>query len=212
MVNILIVDDHQFVIDGIKSMLSNSTNYHVSAQALNGEQALSYLSSNTNIQLMITDISMPIMTGIELCAKVKSDFPTIKVLVLSMHSNADSVLDALDAEADGYLLKNTGQKDFLESIDRIMLDGACYSQELLPIIANSLKKKSTENSSIILSVRENEVLQLIMQEFTSKEIAEKLFISKQTVDTHRINIMAKTKSKTIVGLIKYAMSANLISK
>jgi DNA-binding NarL/FixJ family response regulator len=128
-----------------------------------------------------------------------------------MHSTSEIVMDALEAEADGYLLKNIGQKDFLESIDRIMLDGACYSHELIPIISKSLKKKSVENSSIILSAREKEVLQLIMQELTSKEIAEKLFISKQTVDTHRLNIMAKTKSKTLVGLIKYGISTNLIS-
>jgi DNA-binding NarL/FixJ family response regulator len=209
--NILIVDDHQLVIDGLKSMLASEKNYVIKGEALNGQQALEMITSKPEeYQLVVTDITMPLMSGIELCKIVKEQFPHIKVLILSMHNSITIVKDALNAEADGYMLKNTGQDEFIKAIERVLGDGTYFSQDILPIILNLFQKEKKETLKNALSQREKEVLELIVQEYTSKEIAEKLFISKQTVDTHRINIMQKTDCKTLVGLIKYAIQSGYI--
>lgn len=209
--NIIIVDDHQLVIDGLKSMLANEKNYVIKGEALNGQQALEMITAKPEeFQLVVTDITMPLMSGIELCKIIKEQFPHIKVLVLSMHNSISVVKDALNAEADGYLLKNTGQDEFIKAIERVLGDGTYFSQDILPIILNLFQKEKKETLKNSLTQREKEVLELIVQEYTSKEIAEKLFISKQTVDTHRINIMQKTDCKTLVGLIKYAIQSGYI--
>jgi DNA-binding NarL/FixJ family response regulator len=108
------------------------------------------------------------------------------------------------------MLKNTGQEEFLKGIDRILGDGTYFSQDILPIILNQLQDEKKQANKSSLTQREKEVLELIVQEFTSKEIADKLFISKQTVDTHRLNIMLKTECKSLVGLIKYAIQSGYI--
>jgi len=209
-INILIVDDHQLVIDGLKSMLQINTQFVVKNQALNGVQALEILDSQQDdYHFLLTDVSMPLMSGIELCKIVKERFPHIKVLVLSMHNNISIIKDALNAEADGYILKNTGQEELIQAIERILENGTYFSQEILPIILKLYGKEKKSDSKHTLSEREREVLSLIIKEYTSKEIAEQLFISKQTVDTHRINIMQKTGCKTLVGLIKYAILTNI---
>lgn len=210
-INILVVDDHQLVIDGLKSMLAGEKSYHVKAEALNGQQALEMITVAPNdFQLIITDITMPLMSGIELCKIIKSQYSHIKVLILSMHNSITIIKDAIAAESDGYMLKNTGQEEFLKGIDRILGDGTYFSQDILPIILNQLQDEKKQANKSSLTQREKEVLELIVQEFTSKEIADKLFISKQTVDTHRLNIMLKTECKSLVGLIKYAIQSGYI--
>ncbi len=208
--NILIADDHQLVIDGIKSMLVAETHYVFKNEASNGQQALEIIKVNpSDFQLLITDVSMPLLGGIELCKIIKTEYPHIKVLILSMHNSINVIKDALAAEADGYMLKNTGQSELIHGIDRIIGNGTYFSQDILPIILNQFQKEKTILAKPILTQREKEVLELIVQEFTSKEIAEKLFISKQTVDSHRINIMQKTDCQTLVGLIKFSIQSGL---
>ena len=209
--NILIADDHQLVIDGIKSMLVAETQYVFKNEANNGQQALEIIKVNPfDFQLLITDVSMPLLGGIELCKIIKTEYPHIKVLILSMHNSVSVIKDALAAEADGYMLKNTGQSELIHGIDRIIGNGTYFSQDILPIILNQFQKEKTILAKPILTQREKEVLELIVQEFTSKEIAEKLFISKQTIDSHRINIMQKTDCQNLVGLIKFAIHSGLV--
>lgn len=209
--NLMIVDDHQLVIDGLRSMLINDNRYIIKNVALNGQQALELVkSSPRSYDLIITDVTMPSMNGIELCKLIKQDFSHIKVIILSMHNSISVIKDALNAEADGYMLKNIGQDEFLKGINRVLEDGTFFSQEIMPIILNQHQKLKNNAITSSLTHREKEVLELIVQEMTSKEIAEKLFISKQTVDTHRINIMHKTNSKSVVGLIKYSIQIGLI--
>ena len=209
--NILIADDHQLVIDGIKSMLVAETQYVFKNEANNGQQALEIIKVNPfDFQLLITDVSMPLLGGIELCKIIKTEYPHIKVLILSMHNSVSVIKDALAAEADGYMLKNTGQSELINGIDRIIGNGTYFSQDILPIILNQFQKEKTILAKPILTQREKEVLELIVQEFTSKEIAEKLFISKQTIDSHRINIMQKTDCQNLVGLIKFAIHSGLV--
>lgn len=212
-INLLIADDHQLVIDGLKSMLIKEEQYHVLAEALNGQQALDLIMANPGkFHLVITDITMPLMGGIELCKTLNAQYPDIKVLMLSMHNSISIVKDALAAEADGYMLKNTGQDEFLKGINRIMENGTYFSQDILPVILSTLQKEKHHPIRSVLSQREKEVLELIVQEYTSREIADKLYISKQTVDTHRINIMQKTNCQTLVGLIKYAIQSGFMKE
>jgi DNA-binding NarL/FixJ family response regulator len=208
---ILIVDDHQMFIDGLKSLLRKQETFIVVAEALNGNEALEILKTN-KIDIVLTDISMPQMSGIELTKIVKLKYPEIKVIVISMHNDHSVVSEIIMAEAEGYILKNTGKKELFDALTKVANNGTYYSNDVLSVMMQTIKveKKSTEEVKQ-LSEREIEVLKLIVEELSSEQIAEKLFISKRTVDTHRINILAKTNSKTLVGLIKYSVRNNLIS-
>jgi len=210
-INILVADDHQMMLDGIKDMLNKSPEYNVTAEANNGQVAYEIIAANPgNIQILLTDISMPLLTGTELCRMVKAEFPHIQVLILSMYNNAAAVKEAVFSEADGYILKNAGRDELLKALHRISNGGTFFSQDIIPIIYNQYnQQKSQDEKLILLSPREREILSLIVKEFTSEEIAEKLFISKKTVDNHRQHILEKTNCKSTVGLVKFAVKLGL---
>ena len=208
---ILIADDHQMVIDGLKSMLQGNKEYIVVGEANNGQSALDIIASNPNkFQLLLTDISMPLLSGTDLCKMVKAQFPHVQVLVLSMYNNAPAVKEAVMAEADGYILKNSGREELLNALYRIASGGTYFSQDIVPIIYNQYQQQKVKDEEMSnLTLREKEILSLIVKEFTSEEIAEKLFISKKTVDNHRQNLFAKCGCKSTVGLVKYAIKYGL---
>jgi DNA-binding NarL/FixJ family response regulator len=210
--NVLLVDDHKIVIDGIKSLLHANKYFIVKGFALNGADALSMIkSTETTFDIVITDISMPGISGTDLCKAIKQFNSQIKVLILSMHNHVDYVKAALDADADGYMLKTIGQAELVNALQAIAEKGAYFSQEIIPLLFKEVKQNHTNNVAVKLTHRELEILDLILKELTSREIAEQLYISKQTVDTHRLSIMEKTGSKSIVGLIKYALRTGFLS-
>lgn len=211
--NILIADDHQMVIDGLKSMLQHKPEYVIAGEANNGQAAFELIVANPNLyNILITDISMPLLSGTELCKMVKNQFQHIQVLILSMYNNTQAVKEAVNAEADGYILKNSGQNELLQALHRITNDGTYFSQDIVPIIYNQYQKqKSQEEQLKQLSTREKEILMLITNEHTSEEIADKLFISKKTVDNHRQHLLEKCNCRSTVGLVKYAIKNGLIS-
>ncbi len=211
MTNILIADDHQMVIDGIKSMLASNADYHVAGEAINGQAALDIIASKPEaFDLLLTDISMPLLSGTELCRMVKSQFPHVQVLVLSMYNNAPAVKEAVMAEADGYILKNAGRDELLNALHRITNGGTYFSQDIVPIIYNQYQKQKVQDEELhALTAREKEILGLIVKELTSEEIGKKLFISKKTVDNHRQNLFIKCNCKSTVGLVKYAIKYGL---
>ncbi|GIV32623.1 MAG: DNA-binding response regulator [Chitinophagales bacterium] len=204
--NILIADDHQIVIDGLKSIL-NGTPYHVAGEAVNGQQALDLIQTYPkSFDVLITDISMPLLSGTELCKMVKHSYPEIKVLILSMYSSAPVIREALLAEADGFILKNAGKEELLKALHTILHHGTYYSDAIIPIIYGQIEKEKKQKANLsLLSKRELEILSLIVREYTSEQIAEKLFISKKTVDNHRANILEKTGCKSTIGLVKFAL-------
>ncbi|WP_461790671.1 response regulator transcription factor [Pedobacter sp.] len=209
-INILIADDHQMVIDGLKMMLDGDV-YQVISEANNGQEAMDLIQMQPQqYHLLLTDISMPLLSGTELCRMIKSQFPHIQVLVLSMYNNPQAVKEAVLAEADGYILKNSGRTELLQALHRITNGGTYFSQDIVPIIYGQYQKQKVKDEKLnVLSPREREILSLIVKEFTSEEIAEKLFISKKTVDNHRQNLFIRCNCKSTVGLVKYALANGL---
>lgn len=207
--NVLLADDHQMFLDGLEFILSKEPDISVVAEANSGKNVLP-LIRNIHVDLVITDISMPDMDGIALTQHVKQEYPEVKVLVLSMHNEKSIITQIIQSEADGYILKNCRKQELLQAIRTILDNGTYYCKEVANLIRENYKMLPKEQK-IELTPREKEILELIVQEYSSQEIAEKLHISKRTVDTHRINIMEKTNSKTIIGLIKYAIQHGMLS-
>lgn len=208
---ILVVDDHQILIDGISAMLQDLPGYDVVGKALDGISALRFLESNP-VDIVITDLYMPKMTGIELTHKVKKAFPNIKVIALSVSYDVSIVHDLMDVGISGFILKTIGRDELIEAITTISSGKLYFSREVSNEILRSLSNKNNDEAeeNYRLTDREIEILRLISQELSNSEIAERLFISERTVETHRKNIYRKTNTKTIVGLIKYAVEQKLI--
>jgi two-component system nitrate/nitrite response regulator NarL len=205
--NILIADDHQMIVDGISGMLAGELAYKVAGTAPDGQQAMEMIASRPeDYDVLLTDISMPLLSGIDLCRMVKVSYPRIQVLVLSMYSSMAAVQEAVMAEADGYILKSSGKDELLKALHRITGGGTYFSEAILPIIYSQYQKaKVQEDFQRLLSARELEILALIVKEQTSEEIGTAPVISKKTGDNHRAHILEKTGCKTTVGLVKWAI-------
>ncbi len=209
---LLIVDDHQMLLDGIRALLQDVPSFQIVAEAHNGNQALEELKK-TPVDIVVTDISMPDMNGIELTQKIKSDYPDIKVLTLSMFSEKQTIREMVDAGVSGYILKNTGKEELVGALTKIASGGIYFGDE----VTNEMMRMMSDNdreqvkkTAVTLTFREKEILKLITKEYSNVQIATELFISERTVETHRKNIFRKTNTKGIVGLIKYAYEYNLI--
>ncbi len=208
--NILIVDDHQLFIDGIKLVLRNNAKYKIVNCATSGKNALDILE-NEEIDLVILDIKMPEMSGTKLAEIIKEKYPDIKILVVTSYHDSEIVSKIIDCEADGYILKNSGKKQLVLALERISEGGLFYSQTVISSILNNVSDNNkTDKRKEKLSAREIEIVKLIGQEYTTQNISTRLNISPLTVETHRKNILKKTHCKSVVGLIKYAIQKNLI--
>lgn len=205
---ILIVDDHQILLDGIEAMLQGVGDFKVIGKCSDGNSALNFLNLNP-VDVLLTDLYMPKMTGIELTQKVKKRFPNVKVLALSVSYDVSIVHDLIDAGISGFIIKTIGRDELIEAIKTIAQGNIYFSREVSNEILRSLSNRS-EEEVYHLTEREIEIVKLIAQEFSNAEIANKLCISERTVETHRKNIYRKTNTKTIVGLIKYAVEHKLI--
>ncbi len=212
-VNVLIVDDHLIVRDGIKALLIKAEGIKVIGLASNGMEAYELLKSiHQSVDVVLMDISMPEMDGITATHKIKKDFSDVNVLALSMHDDQSYIIDVLQEGALGYILKSTGKKELIHAIFRIA-EGQSYfgkeaSDKLLNFLSSKEEKKEVKSNDL-LTEREYEVLALIADEYTNLQISEKLFLSPRTVDTHRRNIMQKLNAKNTAGLVKYAIAHNI---
>jgi DNA-binding NarL/FixJ family response regulator len=207
MIRIIIADDHQMFIDGLKSLLKPQKNFCVVGEAANGQQLLDLLQTTTT-DIILMDVNMQVMDGIEATKQVKLNYPQIKILMLTMFSTRDYIEKVLRAGAHGYILKNTGKEELTQAIQTVMQGESYFSKEVTARIMEGLqKKKAAENDPMMveLTEREKDVLKLIVQECTTQEIADKLFISFHTVETHRKNLISKLNVKNIAGLVKFAI-------
>lgn len=212
MVRILIADDHQLVIDGLLLMLRESEDMQCVGQAANGHAVLALLET-TPVDVLLLDINMPEMDGVECCRQVKERYPHIKVLTLSMMRELSLVKTMLKLGASGFLLKNAGKDEVLEAIRKVYEGKQAFSEEVLESLMNSFSNKpakSTTSPFPTISRREKQILQLIVDEKTTSEIAEDLFISFGTVETHRRNLLLKLNARNTAGLVKSALEYDLL--
>jgi len=203
---IFIVDDHQMVIDGINLMLEGKDEFVVAGESTRPLDVIQILNS-LPVDILITDVGMPEMSGVELSRQVKNKFPEIKILALSMFGDSQIIAEMIDAGISGYILKNSGKKELIEALTKIAEGQNYFGQEITLQLMKSFKRNQEESK---LTDREIEIIRMIEKEMTTKDIAEKLFISERTVETHRKNILHKTNTQTVVGLLKYAYDRKII--
>lgn len=210
-INILIADDHKIVRDGLVSLLSDEEEFNIVAQAENGLRVLNILKYS-KIDIVIMGISMPELDGIECTKKIKEMYPEIHILILSMYNEEQYINEVFKSGASGYILKNSGKEELTRAIKSI-IDGIPYfSPEVTQTYIESLSNPDITNVMDELSLREIEVMKLIVNEFSNQEIARKLYVSIRTIDAHRRNILNKIGVKNTVGLVKFAISNNVFKE
>ncbi len=207
---IVLVDDHQMLIDGLIAILSKFDEIEILKTYTNGNLLLDEINI-LQPQIVLTDISMPEIDGYELTKRIKAINPTIYVIALSMSNSISDINKMLDVGISGYVLKNVGNKELIDAIHKVANGKMHFSDDVTEeMVKNKHSKPEKNEEQAKLTERELEILKLIVQEFNNAEIADKLFISERTVETHRKNMIRKFKTKTIVGLLKYAMDNKLI--
>jgi len=195
---VFIVDDHYMVIEGIRSLLQNETDIEWFGHATNAESCMAFLQRQQP-DVILMDISLPGKSGIELCKEVKDKYPAIRVLGLSTFNQRSFIEKMMEMGACGYLLKNAGKKELLKGIEMAMQQKSFMSHDA------ALSLRSNESKDLpILTRREKEILELIASGLTNQDMAEKLFISYSTVDTHRKNLLQKFEAKNVAVLINLA--------
>jgi two-component system nitrate/nitrite response regulator NarL len=206
-IKIVLVDDHQIILDGLSMLLDEDPSFDVMASFSHPEKALSFLSVQEP-DVLLTDYSLPGISGLDLIRKAKVIHPSMKAALLSMHDEPSIVREAIKVGVNGYLLKNIQQAELKEAIRKIYSGLIYISAE---ITTQLLQQPGNSLNESYLTERELEVLKLITKENSNKQIAEKMHISERTVETHRKNIFRKTGTTSLVGLVKYAYTHNLVS-
>lgn len=211
-IKVALVDDHVLFRNGLKLLLNNEPNIEVTMEASDGSIFLSQLSVDTPPDIVLMDISMPNMDGIEATRLAVERIPNIKIIALSMFGEEDYYYKMISAGVKGFLLKNSEINDVKEAIAQVMAGNSYFSQELLyNVIKNMHQSKEVLEETETLSKRELQVLGEICKGLSNQEIADTLFISKRTVDKHRANLLSKTNSKNTANLIMYAIKNKLIN-
>ena len=207
---VIIVDDHTLFRNGLRILLNTLEDYQVVAEAANGKQFIELLEKDLP-DLVLLDINMPVMDGIEAATIAQKLYPDIKIITLSMYGEEDYYYKMVNAGVKGFVLKNSDIKEVKTALDVVFEGGSFFSSELLQNLVNSLKSSSrSKEFHAELSEREMEILILICQGLSNQEIGDKLFISKRTVDKHRANILEKSESKNTAQLVVYAIKNKLV--
>ncbi len=212
MIRIILADDHHVVRDGIKMLLNSGEEIKVIGEASDGHQVLNLIESGLDPDIVISDLSMPVMDGFSLISKLKTDCPGIKTIVLSVSDDENYVTQAFNNGCLGYLSKSVQPSELLFAIRHIHSGGRYLGADLgTKMVERAMQGKKQERSTDInFTSRETEILQLIAQGCTNNEIAEKLFISRRTVEGHRQNLIEKTASRNTAELIGFAFKYGLI--
>ncbi len=210
-IKVIIVDDHKLVTDCISLFLKSAPEIEVVGIAHSGKGALKLLGEVVP-EVILIDISMPEMSGIETTEAIKKKYPDIKVLILSMHSDYDNISDAIDAGADGYVPKDVASEELIEAISAIQSGKNFFHTTISDEIVRNYSTKRKKNVSALpqLTKRELEVLQLFAEGYNNTEIADKLFLSVRTIESHKNHILQKTNMKNSVELIKFSIKHKII--
>jgi len=214
MIKILIIEDHKILIEGIKELLKNEVGCVIAYEAYNGSDGLKKINSMDDIDIVLLDINLPDITGIEVCKQIKSLKSQLPILTLTMHSSASYLREMINAGANGYILKDT-TKDELVTAIRTVIEGELFlSPQVKKLVHNDITQinlKGLSNDEVPqLTSRESEILKYILQEFKTSEIAEKLKISHHTVISHRKNLLKKFDARNTAGIVKKAFENNMI--
>lgn len=211
-IRIAVVDDHEIVRDGVKMLLEDEPGFQIAFEAETGKEAVE-LCKKEEPDLVIMDITMPEMDGIQATKIIKNNYPDIKILALTMLSEDQHIRKMIKAGASGYILKSSGKNELIKAINSIMEGNHYFSdgatKAILQELVNPVVTKSKDDDEVNITERELEVLKLIVDEYTNQEIAEELFVSVRTVDAHRRNLLQKTGVKNTAGLVKYALKNKL---
>lgn len=215
-IRVVLADDHVFVRDGIKSLLENEANIEVVGEGTDGVEALKVVETEKP-DLLILDIRMPNLTGIEVVEKLRSQNNQVKIVMLSMHESEEYVLKSIKAGADGYLLKGSSKEEFLKALHTVANGGKYFSGDISSILisqfanpAGSVDLKQSIDEDLMITKREKEILKLLLSGKGNKEIAEALDISKRTAEVHRFNLMKKLKVKNLIELSNRANEFSLL--
>ena len=209
-IKVVLVDDHKLFRDGLKSLLQSHLDIEVIGEFGNAKDLINQLN-HFEAEIVITDISMPGMNGIELTQLINKEFPDIKMIILSMHINKDFILSAMEAGAKAYLPKDIAGKELVEAIYEVNQGREYFNTDVSNIIMRSLMKKSQDSKGKVeLTNRETEVLSLVANGLMNKEVAYQLHISVRTVDCHKNNIMSKLSLNSTAELVKYAIRNHII--
>ncbi len=208
-IKLLLVDDHHMFLESMCLLLNTIENFELVATATNGAEVLQLLQSYP-VDVVLCDLQMPLMGGLELVPILREKYPFLKVLMLTMSDDVSNIRAAMNAGASGYLLKTANKSELEEAIWGIYAGESYFNHSLIDILSKADEAKLNEHKNNVLSERELDVLKLIIAENSSTEIAKKLFISFNTVETHRKNIYKKLGINTALGLLKYAIKNGLI--
>ena len=213
MIKILIVDDHRMFVDGLESILSRENDIKIIKKCFEGKDVFNMNLLN-EVDVILLDINLPDISGIEICTRILKMKADLKILVLSMHDEESYITEVLKSGALGYILKNTGRKELITAIRTVSTGKTYFSQSITNTIMNSLmdsnkKPKEAEIKIPKITRREKEVLGLILEENTNQEIANHLFISLKTVEAHRSSLLSKLGARNTAGLVKKAIEFNL---
>ncbi|MCA0382593.1 MAG: response regulator transcription factor [Bacteroidetes bacterium] len=201
---VFIVDDHYMVVEGIRSLLQAEQGIEWMGHASNANSCLAFLQSRQP-DVILMDINLPDISGIELCKEVKQKYPHVFILGLSTFNQLSFIEKMMDNGASGYLLKNAGSDEIVAAINEVM-----HGRKYLSAEAAGVVKHAAKTGNTLLTRREKEVLQLIAEGLTNQEIADRLFVSVSTVDTHRKNLLQKLAAKNTAALVKIAMDQQLL--
>ncbi|MEI9944908.1 MAG: response regulator transcription factor [Chitinophagaceae bacterium] len=208
-ITLALVDDHQIVIDGLMSLLKGHDKFRFAFATTDSTTVIHKLEQQ-HVNILLTDVMMPQLTGDQLAKEVKKKFPGIKILALSMSGEGDLVNEMInDSDISGYVVKNIGKQELIKALEKIAEGGIYFSEEVIKELQRSSQRKK-QNEDAHLTDRELEIIRLIEKEYNNKQIAEALFISERTVETHRKNIFRKTNTNSVIGLVKYAYEHKLV--
>lgn len=215
MINILLAEDHNIVRNGIRSVLEKEDTIHVSGEAVNGAEALAFLANGHNINVLVADMNMPVIGGVELTEQIRKDYPDLKVIILSALDHEKYVIKAFQSGVNGYLLKSAGAEELIFAIKHVYNNNQYICSELtnrfltrLLTIPDPITSENVNN--IEFSSRELEVLGFIAEGFTNQEIADKIFTSRRTIEGHRQSLMDKTGSRNSAALVRFAIINGII--
>lgn len=209
---VLIVDDHKILLESLSLLINSIEGYKVAGTLSDSREVMPFIASR-EVDILITDMNMPFVNGIELTFNIKMVYPDLKILMLTVNDSAGTIKEAFQAGISGYITKKASKAELKKALDTIVGGGKFFGEDVIKELLNpalTVNEEAELNEFKALSARELEIVKLIAQELSSAEIAGRLFISPGTVENHRHNILKKLNVKNSIGIIKFALKYNLV--